>query len=277
MKNQIKVLLGFLLVFCAGGDLFAGDAPVYDLSGITPIWDISGTYVDDLDGISMDITLVQDGKGKIGGGGSWSMSEDGLSISANMTVKGSLKQSKGLTTVAFTIQHKGTVADGINALKFSASQQVNAEIDAELLQMTGTLRTSMSMGGRKFSATEYWEDDLPIGMNGSCTLVLNPVIGAKGVSGSAQLNLSNLETVNFDIKGSDKKGVVKLSLKGSKSTDDSGASLSVEIDALSGMIRALKGKVVGQSMGGGSVEPENPFTWGALTGPGDGDVPSTRI
>jgi hypothetical protein len=90
-------------------------------------------------------------------------------------------------------------------------------------------------------------------MDGTCVLVLNTAETAKGILGSAALNLSNSEVINFDIKGSNKKGVVKLALKGSKATGDSGASLSLEIDALSGVIKTLKGKVLGQTLSGAGV------------------------
>lgn len=264
MKNRIKGLLATLFIFCAGGSLFASDSHIYDLSGIAPIWDISGTYSEDLDGLSLDLVFVQDGKGKIGGGGSVSSFEDGLNISADMVVKGSLKQSKGVATVKMTVKYKGIVTDGTQSIKFSASQKINAEIDSELLQMTGTMSTSMSMAGYKFSETEYWEEDLPAGMDGACTLELNPVTTAKGISGEGTISLSNLETVNFDLKGKEKNGIVKLKLKGSKASGDSGASLSVEIEGYSGVLESIKGKVMGQGMQWVSV-PEPYFSGGSAS------------
>jgi hypothetical protein len=143
--------------------------------------------------------------------------------------------------------------DGIHFANFSVVQQVNAEIDTDLLQMTGTVRTSMSMAGQKFSDVEYWEGDLPIGMDGSYTLNINTVEGIKGISGSAVLNLSNLEAVNFIIKGSQKNGAVRLGLSGSKATGDSGSSLTMEIDGGSDMIRTLRGRVFGQTIIGSSI------------------------
>lgn len=75
MKKKIRCLLGALLSFCAGGILWADSSHLYDLSEISPVWDISGTYTEDMGWGSVDLTFVQDGSGKISGGGSWEFSE----------------------------------------------------------------------------------------------------------------------------------------------------------------------------------------------------------
>lgn len=188
-------------------------------------------------------------------------------MSAQVTVKGSLTQTKGLTTLSISIVHKITGVLGGKPGKTTVSEQIKAEIDEELLQMRGTVSA--------FGETEFFEEDLPEGMDGSCTLEINPTNGRKGIAGSAALTLSNLEIVNFDIKGSNKNGAVKLTLKGSKLTGDAGASISLGIEALSGMIRTLQGKVLGQGVSGGSVAPDSPFEWSDLTGFGDGDSSAT--
>jgi hypothetical protein len=264
MKNRIKVLLSLLLIFCAGGGLFAGESHLYDLSGIASIWDISGTYDDALSGIPFALTLAQDGNGKISGDGSWSDSEDGLNYSVTVSVKGTLKQSKGSTAVTLTVQHKGIMTDGIQSMKFSISQLIRAEIDEELRAMTGTIKNTMAMGKFKDSFTEYWSEDLPDGMDGSCVLAINPVATAKGIAGSAVFTLSNLEEVNFAVKGKSKNGMVQLALKGSKTTGDSGASLSVGIKGYSGELDNIKGKVFGQGIQWVSV-PEPYYSSGSAS------------
>jgi hypothetical protein len=249
MENRIKGLLVSLLIFCAGGSLFAAESLLYDLSGVSPVWDISGVY--DVSGGSL--IFVQDNSGRVIGGGSINFSEEGLDYSSAVTVKGSLKQSKGICSVSLTILYKGMVTDGVNSEKFTLTQKLVAEIDTELLEIIGVCQGSWSCAGTKESWAEQWITSLPYGMDGTCVLVLNTAETAKGILGSAALNLSNSEVINFDIKGSNKKGVVKLALKGSKATGDSGASLSLEIDALSGVIKTLKGKVLGQTLSGAGV------------------------
>ncbi len=222
----------------------------YDLSGLCRIWDISGTYQNDM--MDGTITLAQDGKGKLWGGGNYSASMSGVSVNATFTVKGKLKSEKdGSTSGQIQIKHKGTASQSGQTYKFSANQKITASIDSDDLEMNGQMETSVSLAGQKIKQIEVFSEDLPIGMDGSAVLTIETQRDAKGkIIGSGSCELSNLEELSFVVKGkpNSKTGTVKLSLKGRKETGDSGAKIQMEVFGDYQDIESMKGKVMGQTI-----------------------------
>ena len=96
-----------------------------------------------------------------------------------------------------------------NSAKFSITQKFSLEIDPDLLVMSGSETTKMSMPGLSESYTEYFSEDLPEGMDGSSTLALQCSDNGKKITGKAYLYLSNSESISFGIKGGLKKGMAK--------------------------------------------------------------------
>jgi len=222
----------------------------YDLSSLCEIWDVSGTYNDDVLGISF--TVAQDGKGKIVGGGSWSAVEEGISINATVAIKGSLKSGKdGATSLKLQMKHTGTASLSGQTSKFSASQKVTAVIDSRNLELRGQIETSLSMAGQKVKQMDAFNEDLPSGMDGSMVLTIKTRQDSKGAAyGSGSCELSNSETLSLVVKGklNKKTGAVKLSLSGQKGTAGSGSKISMEVSSDLQDIESMKGKVLGQAI-----------------------------
>ncbi len=222
----------------------------YDLSRLCKIWDLSGTYDEDVLGISF--TMAQDGKGKIVGGGSWSAVVEGISVNATFTIKAKMKAEKdGSTSLKLQMKHTGTASQGGQTHKFKASQKIVCIIDPDDLEMRGQVETSLSMAGQKVKQIDVFSEDLPIGMDGSAMLTIETQRDAKGkIIGSGSCELSNLEELSFVVKGkpNSKTGTVKLSLKGRKETGDSGAKIQMEVFGDYQDIESMKGKVMGQTI-----------------------------
>ncbi len=218
----------------------------YDLSGLCKIWDVSGTYDEDVLGISFP--MAQDGKGKIIGGGSWSELVEGVSVDATFAIKAKMKAGKdGSISLQLQLKHVGT-ADGE---KFSANQKIVARIDAEELAINGEIQTSIKLGKQKIQQVDTFNQSLPFGMTGDASLIIESWNDSKGkMSGLGILELSNLEMLFFDVTGkpNSKTGAVTLGLKGRKSTGDSGAKIQMEVSGDYQDIESMKGKVMGQTI-----------------------------
>jgi hypothetical protein len=215
------------------------------------IWDISGNYSENLAGMSVTYTLAQDAKGKLTGWGNFNGSSSGVSLQADITSKGTLKADKsGNVVIKLNMKYKGVATYG-KTDKFSGSQGIIVTINPDDLVMYGTVKTKISMAGQSFSQTDSYSLDLPFGMDGSNYLTASFDEDPKGkVLGFASCDLSNGETISFEIKGkrNTKVGTVKLSLKGRKETFDKGSKLKVEMTDDYQSFLNIKGKTIGQSI-----------------------------
>lgn len=266
MKKILFTLSIVMLGLFAYGVSPQVETMAFDLTGAVKIWDVSGSYTDDLKGNPVSLTLAQFGNGQIRGDGSWSGLLDGNTVTASVSVKGYVKTSGSTTRVFLQILHKGKVsmAEPPGDIRpFSAVRQVKAEIDDSLLQIAGTARTTVSVGGlSNETLTEAWSLPLPVGMDGSGILEISALPGKKGKAGTAVLTLSNLEELSFRLNGKEKNDLQQFVLKGTGGqTSSASSSMKVSVEPAPELPPAdlpvvspewqmteLKGKVLGQKV-----------------------------
>ena len=218
------------------------------------VWDISGTYTDDsMVGCNISLTLAQDAKGKITGGGSASCSvyEAGIWIDIDMdySVKGNIKQKKGIAIAKMSAKFKGNASAMGETFKFTAREKIMAEISSGDSTLNGTVKGKAcikKVGCESFEGT--FTDSLPPDMDGSSTLVFDVDQAGKKLLGDGVLTLSNLDTINFQVKGkyNSKKDESQFALKGTGNSKK--CKFKVKIDESDGQPISIKGKVFGQSL-----------------------------
>lgn len=218
------------------------------------IWDISGTYKDDsMAGCNISLTLAQDAKGKITGGGSASCSvyEQGILIDIDMsyTVKGNIKQKKGIAIAKMSAKFKGNASAMGETFKFTAIEKIMAEISCGDTSLNGTVKGKACV--KKLGCVSFrgaYTESLPADMDGSSTLVFVVDQVGKKLLGDGVLQLSNSSTINFNVKGkyNSKKDESSFASKGTG--DSKGCKLKVKIDESDDQPISIKGKVFGQSL-----------------------------
>lgn len=218
------------------------------------IWDISGTYTDDpMAGCNISLTLAQDAKGKITGGGSASCSvyeqDIWIDIDMSYTVKGNIKQKKGIAIAKMSAKFKGNASAMGETFKFTAIEKIMAEISCGDTSLNGTVKGKACV--KKFGCESFrgaYTESLPADMDGSSTLVFVVDQVGKKLLGDGVLQLSNLSTINFNVKGkyNSKKDESSFASKGTG--DSKGCKLKVKIDESDGQPISIKGKVFGQSL-----------------------------
>lgn len=230
------------------------------------LWDLTGTYEADANGIPFTFDLVQDAKGKITGGSNWQHTDEfGANTSAKLSIKGHIKsQSGGKVAVKLSFMHQGTFREGPGAErgKFRAKQRLLAMIDPVALTVSGRLKTSVQAGENSTENTETLVD-LPLdpAMDGTADLVINTSEGPKGHSGTATCTFASGQSVDLRTKGKLKEanGVLRLMLKGHKRDASSGANFKVDISSEDlTTIEFLKGRIMGQKVTLNSIEPPEP-------------------
>lgn len=218
------------------------------------IWDISGTHTDDsIAGCNISLTLAQDAKGKITGGGSASCSvyEQGvlIDIYMNYSVKGKIKQKNGIAIEKMSAKFKGNASAMGETFKFTASEKIMAEISCGDTTMNGTVKGKVcikNLGCESFRGA--FTQSLPPGMDGSSLLEFVVDQVGKKLLGDGDLELSNSRSIDFEVKGkhNSKKDESSFALKGTGNSK--GCKLKVKIDESNGQPISIKGKVFGQSL-----------------------------
>lgn len=219
------------------------------------IWDMSGTYTDDsITGCNISFTLAQDAKGKITGGGSASCSVyepsvGWIDIDMGYSVKGNIKQKNGIAKVKMSLKFKGNASAMGETFKLTAMEKIMAEISCGDTTINGTVKAKAcikKVGCESFRGA--FTDSLPPGMDGSSLLVFVVDQVGKKLLGDGVLELSNLSTINFNVKGkyNSKKDESSFASKGTG--DSKGCKLKVKIDESDGQPISIKGKVFGQSL-----------------------------
>lgn len=217
----------------------------FPLGGDCLIWDVSGTYEQSIGDSTAYFTLVQDGVGKILGGGQWEQTSNGVTQAGVITAKGQIKSKAGITTMQLHLRYDGTIREGKHKTKFSVSQKYAVEIDPVNCNMNGTMDTLVSMAGHKDRGSEYVSLDFPIGMDGSSVLYFpDPLFGG----GSPELRLSNGRSASFFQQETVTNGVRQILLKGAK-----GIAFNLTAETDYSQIISLNGKISGQIIEGALI------------------------
>lgn len=227
-----------------------------EFDGDVSLWDISGTYSETIDGMTMDYTISVDPSGKIIGTGSMTMDNNLGDLDMDFTFSGTVKTSGTVTRVDLSITMKASgVAEGYPfTLKMAVKEKL--EIDSDTRMMVGTMSGKISISVKGYGSESMKIDptdvalELPFDMDGSWELVINSSAVGTKIAGTGAIILSNGSTYGFSVNGSynASSDISKIALKGGAANK----SMTVSIEAICAgpaiTPRKLKGKALGQSL-----------------------------
>lgn len=157
----------------------------------TDIWDLSGTYNETEDDASFNFTIVQDDKGKIGGYGTLTGSEDGIDIALDSTISGSIKSIGDVTRAVLTMKLNGTATDAFQVVNVNGKIKFTLDIDKPTGSLIGTGKGKICVKGEGCgSINEPVQFDIPGEADGSWDLFLDiQNVDGKKLTGTALATL----------------------------------------------------------------------------------------
>jgi hypothetical protein len=222
----------------------------------TPVWDISGTYNEEVEDLTTTYTITTEPGGKFLGVGTAVQDDFESHVEASFTFTGAMKSAGAVTRVAANWKMNGTVeVDGITGT-FTASIKQNLEIDPNSHQMVGivTGKIKVTVPGEGSQSVKLDPGpafiELPEDMNGGWTLALDITNVETKHSGSASVQLSNGDEFQFGLTGnySSKTDLSKISLKGTGLNSALNLKLATSVVGGQMTIRTMKGKLFGQTV-----------------------------
>ncbi len=261
-----KLLMGVLLTMVLAGfaslaraEMAAGTYTV-SFGGNLDLYDLSGTYSEDLGGINLNYTLTMEPSGKFTGVGTASAGDFfgyDLNLDMDLDFTGAVSVSGNVTRVNMQMKLKGGGTVEGYAVTFSANMKETCEIDTSSQSLVGTVsgKVNVAVPAMHKKASQPVRDTvntpLPWGMNGSWDLVLNVIPSGKSkYTGSGEVALSNDRTLPFTVTGSyaSKSDTSKLTLKGSGSNRGASVSVLGAFESGSVNVQTLAGKILGQTL-----------------------------
>ena len=223
----------------------------YDFNLAQPpaLWDLTGSYSNEAAGLRLVNTLHHLPNGQLNGSGTAHYSEGFTVINATQTVTGRVsgssktritlnaKGSGQFTGSAFFVPITGPFM-GVLALNLNPT---NATVSGN---SSGTLCID-GRGCRTVSTNVSYQ--LPPSVDGAWTLALDVTNSHNTVRGSAEAQLSNGETLAFNVRGSHAphSGISRLQLLGTGPAR--GTRLTLRLGATN-ELQALNGKLFGQRL-----------------------------
>jgi hypothetical protein len=250
-------MVAVLAAMCpiARGAIAAGTYTM-EFDGNVTLWDVSGSYTEDIGGISIDYTLSVDPAGKITGYGSADYG-GGYGINIDMTFKfsGTVKTVGAITRVSLSMTMKGSGTVQGYTFGFTASIQENMEIDTDAYTMVGTTsgKITLSVRGRKASQAIPKTEitlELPYDMDGSWDLSLNVTPNKTKLAGTGRITLSNGTVYDFNVSGTYtlKTDLSNIAMKGAPANKAMTANIVANCGNLQMNVKTLKGKALGQTI-----------------------------
>ena len=212
------------------------------------IWDLSAVYDEPFPGGSLNFTIVQDDKGKIGGQGRLTGSDDGIDIELNSRISGSIKSIGDVTRAVLKMKLAGTATDGFQVVNVNGKIEFTFDIDKPTGLLIGTAKGKICVKGEGcLPIDEAAQFDLPEGEAGTWDLVLDiQNVNGKKLTGTAFAELLNGRIVPFTLKGqyNANTDLTKLSLKGG------GGNFTIQAHAIASQLvfQTIKGKMLGQAV-----------------------------
>jgi hypothetical protein len=167
-------------------------------------WNLSGNYATAIGGNPLVLHLVHDTKGKLSGEATYTVAKE---TAVTAPVKGTAKGSAG--ALAAKIALKGANEDKTASVALT----LNLTLDAANRQLVGTMDGSVTVAGASVPVATPVTLPIPAPMDGTWTLLCHLVQGAKGITGTATLTLSNGDDFLYAVKGRVAGDTVALSLK----------------------------------------------------------------
>jgi hypothetical protein len=170
-------------------------AAVTDAVGVNAgkaLWDLSGDYPMTVAGHPLVMHLIHDTKGKLTGTATYTVAKATV---VNLPVKGSVKGSAGAVVVSIAL--KG--ADPTKAVSVALSFRLT--VNAGARELTGPLTGSVIINGTNALAPTEVHLPVPAPMDGTWTLQFDLARGTKGITGTAELVLSNAVDYDYVVRG----------------------------------------------------------------------------
>lgn len=206
-------------------------------------WDLTGPYATTVSGVPLTLAPVMDTKGKIAGLAHLTLTKD---MVLELPIKGSAKGSAGALVVKLAL--KGATADKLSG----AALTLNLTLNAAARQLTGPVTGLITVDGIRVPVDEVMNLAIPPPMDGTWTLLTALVQGAKGLTGTATLRLSNGAEYDFLIKGKVAGETAMLSLSGDPADPPAkGIKIKTTItpmEAGAATLNAFSAKGYGQSL-----------------------------
>ncbi len=251
------------LALCAAPALYAEvitGSYTNSFSGSPSLWDVSGTYSDDLAGMgTANYTLSLDPGGKITGHGTAHFSdESGGYLDGDASLSGTLRSAGSLVRVNLTMKMSGSgVVEGYD-VKFTGTLNERFELDATNRQLLGTIsgRVTVAIPSLRRQASGAFprtdlQTSLPQDASSAWDLaLLNVTTNRTKYSGSGAILLANGTSLPLTATGSyvAKTDTSRLTLRGQDLYR--GVSLSVVAGFTNAQltIKSLNGRALGQTL-----------------------------
>ncbi len=276
-RGRVMIVAGLLVLstFSFGGAATCVGALSYTIDGV---WDVTGNYGTELPDLGflgvtasdVDFSLSMDAKGKITGGGSFSLCIDDVGCCGTVfNLKGTIKTKGPITVVKIVIKIKARCDIPGERVKYSITETLNLEIDeTSSARLCGTVKIGGSVCAAGYGCiglkalAKYLQKDLGVEFplvydvcmdlndDGQAPLDLTvTAVTDKKRGGTATLDLFGATPYRFTIKGvyKERTGVEKLVLKGDRATAK-GAKLILTMDCATPADAMIKGKVAGQKI-----------------------------
>ncbi|PWU20364.1 MAG: hypothetical protein C5B50_04030 [Verrucomicrobia bacterium] len=223
------------------------------------VWDISGTYSEDLQGIALDYTIAVDPSGKFTGQGKATINGfEGYDFTADMDlgISGSISTAGTVTRVNLTLKMSGPGTFQGYDIMMKATANEKVEVDSANLQLIGTVSGNVTVSvpalhksrSASIPRTDS-QDTLPSGVTGDWALALNVTnsLNKYGGSGSAQVSSGTMPLL---LTGTytPKTGLSKITLKGQGAYRSCNFNVGVAFTNVVSDVKSLTGKVLGQSL-----------------------------
>jgi hypothetical protein len=207
------------------------------------LWDLTGIYTVPIAGNPLVLNLNHDTKGKLTGAATYTVAKATV---VAMAVKGSAKGTAGNVLVAIAL--KG--ADAAKTVAVSLSFKLT--LNAATRQLVGPVTGSVTVGGVNTPVNTNVTLDIAPPMDGTWTLQFVLTQGAKGITGTAKLVLSNGADYDYVIKGKVAGQTAVLSLAGA-ATDPAAKGIKIKttitpLEGAWGRLNALSAKGYGQGL-----------------------------
>ena len=257
--GKLSVLAG-LVGLCSSSNLRADMASgsytnTFSYTNL-PIWDISGTYSNDVSGSGFDYTLNMDRSGNFTGQAS--IAAGGLT-NVDLTFWGCIRNgSSNVTRVNIGLRLKGSMDLGTQGkMSFRATVIEKLEVDAATGTMVGTMggSASASFMGRSVSERIPVTDvqmSLPVGMTGNWQLALNVQTNGNHYTGTGEVTLINGRTIPVVATGNYgvKTDISRLVIQTAPGTTNGIVRLGLTSTVAGGeiQIQRLVGRALGQTL-----------------------------
>ena len=224
------------------------------------LWDLSGSYSEDLDGLSLDYTISSEPSGKFTGQGTatvsgfWGYDVD---LGMDFTVNGGVNSAGSVTRVNLTMKMSGSGWVEGYYLTMKATVTEKLEVDSATMQMLGTYSGNVSVSvpsmhksaKARIPKTDV-QTSLPEGATGDWDLTLNVTTNLNKFAGSAMVHVDNRASIPLMLTGSyqPKSGLSKLTLKGQGLFRSAQMNLGIACTNAGVTLKSLSGKVLGQKL-----------------------------